>query len=677
MVSILLVSCTKNGEIDVKNIEDGMTENPFDVPKSETELLGSIGHGLNFDLGENEYIKYTGKEVELEYYIELEGNVRNVGFLIFLSGEPQPYKLKGKEENYDYLHELNLEKDKDNITFQFEPVTGEKGDVLELQIVSIYNPNFIPDMIETSAYGVYHRALSTVVDRFKLEKPSTIQNTDLKEFESKYVVAASTLSENITEDFINSEINKGKQKFDMEYLNKNVLSVTKFNGEKIFSNINLNDNDTLKISYYLFGVPNAEYTTTFFVNHEPIYSIDNTLQKGKTEIINLDIGVDELDEFSSFYAISVPKYERKYKDELVTFIKTDSVLLYKGVSDTSKKNNNISMKNNVFSNIDKNIKNIYYGQKDNLLIRTDKLHLIDWRNKTLKSEVDLDSENIRAEKYSYIDNGYVSTICSNGKDGFIFKCIFYNNNLEYKTEIIINDIVNNERILGIGDIELSKSGKKILISTLENLYIYDIKSRKKTKLMDFNTDDVNNRLGITGITNMAFINNENEIAFTAKTFLQKGVESYATYGFMDINGKIIKNIKPQYNTKSSINMIPYNDFIIFEEEGEYKTGKLLIVDTNTYKEKMYNLKDKSKDMSVYGSDTGKFFATSVLDLKNNSLIIEVYETKTGNIIHHKEITCVDETYFKIIISDKDRRGIVLLGSGSIKDVKSNAVEFSF
>lgn len=338
MVSILLVSCFNNDKIDTGKIENSITENneggrtknPFDASNNNTQVMGSIKHGLNFDLGENEYIEYKGDEVEIEYNIELEGSAKNIGFLIFLSGKPQPYKLKGKEENYDYLHEFNLEKDKDCITFQFEPVTGEKGDILELQIVSIYNPNFMPDMIETSAYAWYHHALPTIVDRFKLEKSSTIQNTDLKEFKSKYVVNTSTLSKNITDDFLNSEIKKTKN-FDIKDLNKKVFPIIKFNGEKLLrSNINLDDSGTLNISYYLLGVPNAEYITTFFVNHAPIYSIDNTLQKGKMEIINLDINIDELEGFSTFYAISVPKYERKYMKEMVSLEKTESVLLYKG-----------------------------------------------------------------------------------------------------------------------------------------------------------------------------------------------------------------------------------------------------------------------------------------------------------------------------------------------------------
>lgn len=350
----------------------------------------------------------------------------------------------------------------------------------------------------------------------------------------------------------------------------------------------------------------------------------------------------------------------------------------KNVSVPGKIDKNISMKNNVFSNIDENIRNVYYGQEDNLLIRTtDKLHLIDLHTKIVKNEVNLDSENIRAGKHDIIDNGYVSTICSKEKEGFVFKCIFYNDNLEYETEIMINDIVEGERIVGMNAIQVSKSGKKILISTLDNLYIYDIKLGKKTKLMDYTTDDVDKRSGISEITNTTFINNDTEIAFIAKTILQKGAETYTTYGFMNINGEIIKNIKPKYNPKSNMNMIPYNDFIIFEENGENKTGKLLIVDTNTYKRKMYNLKDKSINMSVYGSDTGEFFATATKVLDDKTLIVEVYETKTGDIVHHEEITGVDEVYFKILISDNNRRCIVLLGTGTSQDIQTNTVVFNF
>ena len=165
---VLFVSCTSNEQIDISSIEEVVTEDMFEETESEMEVLGSIGHGLSEILKEDEFIKYSGIDVEVDYYIELEGNVNNVGFLLFLKGESQPYKIKDVETEYEYMHQLTVEEDRKEFTFQFSPIVGEEGEVLELQVISIYNPVLIPDMVTTSSYGNYHHALPTIIDRVKM-----------------------------------------------------------------------------------------------------------------------------------------------------------------------------------------------------------------------------------------------------------------------------------------------------------------------------------------------------------------------------------------------------------------------------------------------------------------------------------------------------------------------------
>ena len=151
LIIMLFVSCTSNEPIDISSIEEAVAEDPFEEAESQMEVLGSMVHGLNDKLDENEFIEYSGTDVEIDYYVELEGNVNNVGFLLFLKGEPQPYKIKGIETEYEYMHQLTVDEERKQFTFQFSPIVGEEGEVLELQVISIYNAAFIPDMTTTSA----------------------------------------------------------------------------------------------------------------------------------------------------------------------------------------------------------------------------------------------------------------------------------------------------------------------------------------------------------------------------------------------------------------------------------------------------------------------------------------------------------------------------------------------
>jgi hypothetical protein len=324
---VLFVSCTSNEQIDISSIEEVVTEDMFEETESEMEVLGSIGHGLSEILKEDEFIKYSGIDVEVDYYIELEGNVNNVGFLLFLKGESQPYKIKDVETEYEYMHQLTVEEDRKEFTFQFSPIVGEEGEVLELQVISIYNPVLIPDMVTTSSYGNYHHALPTIIDRVKMLENAPDQDVRFSEYASNAVMNHSQESVGITEEFIedSSQLNK----IDMDDLNNKVFSRLMYNGETKHSNINISDIDTPRISYCLFGVPNAEYVTTFYIDHKPIYSTEVTLQKGKYEQINIELDKAQLDELNSFYVISMPKTEREYVEELVVMDKTKTILLYK------------------------------------------------------------------------------------------------------------------------------------------------------------------------------------------------------------------------------------------------------------------------------------------------------------------------------------------------------------
>lgn len=126
--------------------------NPFQSADNAMGILGSISHGpfeQDFDeiKNRNPFI-FDGDEVALKYFINASGMAKNVGFLVFVNGVSQPYKIDDTNAPYEYVHIFNLKEDNADLPFMFifSPVTGKKGDILDMNVVSIYNPAFMPDM---------------------------------------------------------------------------------------------------------------------------------------------------------------------------------------------------------------------------------------------------------------------------------------------------------------------------------------------------------------------------------------------------------------------------------------------------------------------------------------------------------------------------------------------------
>ena len=671
LFNVLFVSCASNEPIDISSIEkevaEELAEDPFKEAESQMKVLGSLGHGLNDKLDENEFIEYSGTDVEIDYYVELEGNVNNIGFLLFLKGEPQPYKIKGAETEYEYMHPLTVDEERKQFTFQFTPIVGKKGEVLELQVISIYNPVFIPDMTTTSAYGNYHHALPTIIDRVKMVENAPDQGVSLEEYNGDIVISPSQQAVNITEEFLDVKFHK----IEMEELNTYVFSRIHYNGETTYSNINLSQLDKFEVSYCLFGVPNAEFVTTFYIDHKPIYSTEVTLQKGKYEQIDLELDTTQLDGLNSFYVMSVPKTERKYVEEIVIMDKTDTILLYKDANATSDDSEGTLITD---SSITSEPRNVYYGSENKLLLLDDALTLAEYPKKRSEATYTLNEENIRSEDYISIDSGYAAMLCTREQSGFLYRYIYLDHQLEFEKEIVLNDLVEGEMILGPSDIAVSQSGEKILIATMEHLYVYDVSTEEKNIVLDYSEE--NN--GLQSISEMAFVDNDTKIVFTAEAFdlpLQDGAESFETYGFMSLDGTIITNIKPSYGNDINLRITANKDYVLFEDAGRNPSGKVLVVDVKTHEEKIYDVAKRGETMSLFGSNQGNYFAVGIEN--KDELFIEVYETDSGERIHQMSVDYKDQLHYKVLLLDESQQGMVLLRKGSLDNLEINTVEFTF
>lgn len=315
-------------------------KNPF---QAEDEMsggvLGGIGHSpTNMNRDENGKklpFVYDGGEINIPYKVSAAGKAKNVGFLVFVDGIAQPYKTDTASA-YQTMHIMDLEEDDKEYPFSiiFEPVTGKKGDTLSLMIVSVYAPDFMPDMVNSSSYGMYHDTLAADYEiTFEADAQSP-DGTALPKYKQLQNVKQST--EPVTQDYLDSlSVYSGMEDITLETLNKQVFAQQFFDGQGgLISNLNVNADGTLHVTFKIVGYPGARYRHTFYINHQALTDGKNTsfetiLTKGNVSVIEADIELSELEDFNTFYVVSTLCNVQELWEDGKFLNKTASVLFYK------------------------------------------------------------------------------------------------------------------------------------------------------------------------------------------------------------------------------------------------------------------------------------------------------------------------------------------------------------
>lgn len=328
-LSVLLFGCSYTVPYDESSPDIHNSENPFEDTGSN--IIGEISHGpRDRKWSENGDIlpyEYNGGEFSLKYYFSTSGKAESIGFLLFVNGEPQPYKVNNTGE-ISYCHSLPVKgSTEQDITFFFTPVTGNKGDTLNLTVMSIYYPSFQPDMKATSSYGFYQGILQYQIPiEFHADAPLE----PLPEYLTVDVATHSDIwQEKLTKEFLETEL-PANGVFDTTLIERSAYYTISYDGKLEYNNLNLTGKDKVTIQYKLCGPEGTKYNTIFYLDHQPIsydqiISYETTLTKGGVGIMEVTLDVNELPEFSTFYAISVPADENP--DSMA--IKTNSILFYK------------------------------------------------------------------------------------------------------------------------------------------------------------------------------------------------------------------------------------------------------------------------------------------------------------------------------------------------------------
>lgn len=312
----------------------GKTDDPFAAVEETMEFLGAITHGAanpNRDAAQNVLpYEYEGGEFAFEYHFTAEGGLSDVGFLLFLDGKPQAYKIDDTNAEYEYCHSFSIEGSRDGtFTFLFTPQSGVMGDTLHLTVLSITNPSFQPDMKDSSSFGWYQKPLEHTV---KLHFQVDASQEGIGFPKTKGIFSSVQVKqEKTTSAFLENELIKyGWSDVSMDTLDDRIYFTASYNGEIVYDNICLSNHDTTTVRYTLCGTPGAVYRVSFFIDHLPVSlggddTYEAVLRKGTVWSMEATFDTNALEGFHTFYIVAVPTSgSNDFPAQ-----KSDSILLYK------------------------------------------------------------------------------------------------------------------------------------------------------------------------------------------------------------------------------------------------------------------------------------------------------------------------------------------------------------
>lgn len=304
VTSLLFTACGNNNKISTGNNDksERTSYNPFDL---SNEIINNNTASFGFGpVSPVDELTYTGKPVERDYFYDNTGAIDcRLGFMVFIDGIPQAYKIDG-EDNEEIMHEFNVPK-KSKIQFKvsFKPNIGEKGDKLGLYVVTIFNPSYMPSP-DRPGFGNIHR-LSQVLP-VALNYLEASNGPELKIYDDYSI-------ENVTDEIKKEYLARSKDgKEDFEP-NSTHLFHLKYNGDYKETKIELKKSSKLSLTLEgLCGPDDAKYRTTVFIDNKPVKTtdgqeyLDMQLKKGMLAKQDFDIDITGLTGNHILSTISAP-----------------------------------------------------------------------------------------------------------------------------------------------------------------------------------------------------------------------------------------------------------------------------------------------------------------------------------------------------------------------------------
>ncbi len=329
-----------------------------------------------------------------------------------------------------------------------------------------------------------------------------------------------------------------------------------------------------------------------------------------------------------------------------------------------------------WSKVQGKIRGIYSAGGSKVLVFANEISLYDLA--TGKTVGTVSEEGLDSLRCWTLDTGYVivGQVASKGSGGFEaeegssgpqLRVVFYDTNLKSRSEFDISNLLRDEKtLMDTEAIAFSSDGNRIAYATMTGLYLYDRQQDKHTTLIDLTAEDEKARSGICNVEQVGFTNGGNNIAFKAQSFdvpAVIGEPSFDTIGIINTDGTGLTNQKADgYAVKE---LSAYDSRLLVAEDFTTADGRVMVMDNKSGSKKIHILSDNNEGGNIYGSDTGRYFASSVSS--KTGWTVRIYDTETGKMVKEESISNDGEEVYgfkdpMLRIVDETKTCIVLLGN---------------
>ena len=306
---------------------DAPTAEPTDAPKDPLTGLFPADMGLGFGFGSIEEDAKRGIDVEYvydektdaQYRIYNGGEMRlsvmfdnirgfetlGVGVLLFLGGVPQPYRVEGETE-YSYLHPFYLKNGTYYLDLYFIPVTGQKGDKLEMNAHMIGAPEFIPTKAVPSTppfnYSCNSFGAGSPIIQFNAAPPAQ----ELPETVNRILSQTVSYADTTLLDTVSWSAEDLQQRISGKCSTPDLAS----NG--IANRFNISADTPIRLRYEVFGSPYVDYRLVYFLDNVPVAVDPEDLafievENGRKTVVETVIDLSGFQGYGVLYPMLVPR----------------------------------------------------------------------------------------------------------------------------------------------------------------------------------------------------------------------------------------------------------------------------------------------------------------------------------------------------------------------------------
>lgn len=298
------------------------TENPAEnptKPSSGSIDLGSLGIGPEEWLsGENgPYMIYEGGEMKLPFKINTTGSIADngVGILLFIDGQPQPYKTE-EEPEYAYLHTFYPEPGEECIyNFYFTPITGKQDDDLEIYAASVLYPTY---SLAEGVVGMVYTS-GSVVSGFRLKYQETPPEDIYPEKQLYLSETTVSFTDTTASEIYGWSDDDLREVIDYKFY---VNETDDMHRRMVYG---VSADEPVSLRYEVWGSPYVNFGLVFFADNVPVVDANAeplmiNVQNGQKTVVEAKLQLEQFDGESVVYAVLVPRNSRSSEVNTSVFL---------------------------------------------------------------------------------------------------------------------------------------------------------------------------------------------------------------------------------------------------------------------------------------------------------------------------------------------------------------------